>query len=108
MIRRPPRSTLFPYTTLFRSNKISPLQEYRGVHFAVLNDSWMIGFNDQSFLVMGPTPASGQSILRQNMANYLKQDDEQGIGSSKLFTKLDSIDSPMAMEIGRASCRERV
>src|SRR3712207_7076078 len=24
MIRRPPRSTLFPYTTLFRSNEISP------------------------------------------------------------------------------------
>src|SRR5258708_14862089 len=30
MIRRPPRSTLFPYTTLFRSNKA-------GVH-AVAND----------------------------------------------------------------------
>src|SRR2546426_2332723 len=25
MIRRPPRSTLFPYTTLFRSEKIHPL-----------------------------------------------------------------------------------
>src|SRR3712207_8332530 len=25
MIRRPPRSTLFPYTTLFRSNKIDRL-----------------------------------------------------------------------------------
>src|SRR2546423_11610893 len=25
MIRRPPRSTLFPYTTLFRSNKLRPL-----------------------------------------------------------------------------------
>src|SRR5256885_7898700 len=24
MIRRPPRSTLFPYTTLFRSRRISP------------------------------------------------------------------------------------
>ena len=24
MIRRPPRSTLFPYTTLFRSNKLLP------------------------------------------------------------------------------------
>src|SRR5260370_32863151 len=24
MIRRPPRSTLFPYTTLFRSNKSAP------------------------------------------------------------------------------------
>src|SRR3712207_7745094 len=27
MIRRPPRSTLFPYTTLFRSN---PVQAYNG------------------------------------------------------------------------------
>src|ERR1043165_1779878 len=25
MIRRPPRSTLFPYTTLFRSTPVSPL-----------------------------------------------------------------------------------
>src|SRR5260370_31109194 len=25
MIRRPPRSTLFPYTTLFRSNQLKPL-----------------------------------------------------------------------------------
>ena len=28
MIRRPPRSTLFPYTTLFRS-KVAELREYR-------------------------------------------------------------------------------
>jgi len=27
MIRRPPRSTLFPYTTLFRSDEIRPIQE---------------------------------------------------------------------------------
>src|SRR2546430_10626532 len=25
MIRRPPRSTLFPYTTLFRSHKVGPV-----------------------------------------------------------------------------------
>ena len=36
MIRRPPRSTLFPYTTLFRSN-LSPIQE--GILFHCLNDS---------------------------------------------------------------------
>src|SRR5258708_25045500 len=27
MIRRPPRSTLFPYTTLFRSDRSSPIPE---------------------------------------------------------------------------------
>src|SRR2546430_8533565 len=29
MIRRPPRSTLFPYTTLFRSNTQTPLEKRR-------------------------------------------------------------------------------
>src|SRR3712207_8957757 len=41
MIRRPPRSTLFPYTTLFRSTLIPPVcQEHRlpdhQLHLAVL------------------------------------------------------------------------
>src|SRR2546422_5301105 len=30
MIRRPPRSTLFPYTTLFRSRKTLKTREYQG------------------------------------------------------------------------------
>src|SRR3989475_7784732 len=30
MIRRPPRSTLFPYTTLFRSLRASPTESPRG------------------------------------------------------------------------------
>src|SRR5437588_9429247 len=30
MIRRPPRSTLFPYTTLFRSDRSVPLYPCRG------------------------------------------------------------------------------
>src|SRR3989442_14610049 len=29
MIRRPPRSTLFPYTTLFRSHQLAPRTEVR-------------------------------------------------------------------------------
>src|SRR2546422_7572508 len=32
MIRRPPRSTLFPYTTLFRSRHLDEEEARRGVH----------------------------------------------------------------------------
>src|SRR2546426_10574609 len=35
MIRRPPRSTLFPYTTLFRSDDPVPLQRVHRVHLLV-------------------------------------------------------------------------
>src|SRR2546430_7900358 len=36
MIRRPPRSTLFPYTTLFRSGKDTVLTEDAGLEGAVI------------------------------------------------------------------------
>src|SRR3712207_734153 len=38
MIRRPPRSTLFPYTTLFRSLLLSRLLELRGIDSIVLEN----------------------------------------------------------------------
>src|SRR5258708_26824757 len=31
MIRRPPRSTLFPYTTLFRSRSVHPMTVHAGI-----------------------------------------------------------------------------
>src|SRR3989441_8975512 len=34
MIRRPPRSTLFPYTTLFRSPHVGPFGESEGAHLS--------------------------------------------------------------------------
>src|SRR5437667_1176322 len=37
MIRRPPRSTLFPYTTLFRSRRPAVPQEQLGSHRAQLS-----------------------------------------------------------------------
>src|SRR3712207_7151382 len=38
MIRRPPRSTLFPYTTLFRSQKMEPLLIDLDAQFDALSD----------------------------------------------------------------------
>src|SRR2546426_7324059 len=48
MIRRPPRSTLFPYTTLFRSNGHAQLllqgaQNLRVAHFASKNPYLLAG-----------------------------------------------------------------
>src|SRR5438477_11885117 len=40
MIRRPPRSTLFPYTTLFRSNLLTPLSsDERNVQYTLPSSS---------------------------------------------------------------------
>src|SRR3712207_8287366 len=46
MIRRPPRSTLFPYTTLFRSHRHAGLPQARGVGEPLVADRVVAGGDD--------------------------------------------------------------
>src|SRR5260221_4930060 len=48
MIRRPPRSTLFPYTTLFRSAKQFEIIEAEGAELVVLARYMQVLSNDRS------------------------------------------------------------
>src|SRR2546425_7020304 len=48
MIRRPPRSTLFPYTTLFRSGEVQAVDEILGfirpaIAVGILKDGYAVG-----------------------------------------------------------------
>ena len=75
----------------------STVTECKGFHFAVLKDSWLVGFSSKALLVMGPVVAEAQAEMQRQMVRYLNADEDAGIKSSKLFAQLDSIDSPMAM-----------
>src|SRR5689334_24839938 len=46
MIRRPPRSTLFPYTTLFRSHDQVRRAAAPGVGDGVLEEARLVGFDE--------------------------------------------------------------
>lgn len=73
------------------------IKSKRGFHFTTVNDSWIIGFSDQSMLVMGPVTIDAQAELQNRMALYLKQDEGSSVRGTPLFDRLDSISSPMAM-----------
>src|SRR5216683_5567571 len=57
MIRRPPRSTLFPYTTLFRSHRRQSLGDESPVRAAVerAKDAAVIGAEDDERSIRGKT-----------------------------------------------------
>src|SRR2546430_3280652 len=59
MIRRPPRSTLFPYTTLFRSMSLSRIT--KGVHFSSPRTDMDLGKLD-GHLQMDEGDLSGNNI----------------------------------------------
>src|SRR3712207_9561624 len=81
MIRRPPRSTLFPYTTLFRSwNLFKSFEEYKDKIFSL---------SDQAIKIL-----THKDVLYDDTLAILQGD----------VTKAQDI----KQKIGRASCRERV
>src|SRR2546429_8100821 len=92
MIRRPPRSTLFPYTTLFRSNGLSVL-EIGGYSFgkpvritatAALGKSGLINIERESNL-SGRVHDKGVHIIAGYLRSRFAQDKPLSLAASVWF-----------------------
>src|SRR5258708_32506915 len=86
MIRRPPRSTLFPYTTLFRSRFSLVLAEEGGV----LNDFEREANFGPFLIVPGSGQAKLQPILREDAARCVVD----SIGRPDLLGKIIELRGP--------------
>src|SRR5258708_18606915 len=71
MIRRPPRSTLFPYTTLFRSPKASTFFELLG--FAILASGIFSGL---ALITYDPTDSIKLPAINENYENMVGRSEE--------------------------------
>ncbi len=65
--------------------------------FAVLKNSWVVGFSSDALLIMGPVLPAQQAEAKQQILRYFNQDEDNGIKTSPLFERLDSIDSAVAL-----------
>lgn len=70
---------------------------FRDAFFSTIRDSWMVGYNKQSLLIMGPIPLTKQEEAKATIAKYLQQDEEESILASPIYQVLDSLDSPMTL-----------
>src|SRR3712207_9302414 len=119
MIRRPPRSTLFPYTTLFRSDGQPGYLLHRGQHRLVpglprgdaphSGDRQQLHPQPSSEVEMTATETATSTPLVEvrNISKYFGsvialQDISMHVGAGEVLCLLGD------NEIGRASCRERV
>lgn len=67
------------------------------VKFSFFNNTWLVAYDDNAMMVTGPITAADKAETERRVVNYFKQDEEQSVVTSKLYSRLDSIDSPIAL-----------
>src|SRR5256885_5273139 len=87
MIRRPPRSTLFPYTTLFRSGNLLWLVLGLAVWLGLCAG---VGNLQRSFVAYG-TMLSGYSAAMVALLDFAHPDQVFALGWDRLFTALTRV-----------------
>src|SRR2546427_12964102 len=105
MIRRPPRSTLFPYTTLFRSAVAGHAQE----RLSHLPEPDRARHHRAGIGRLWPSPAK-ETHARLSQLGLLRSIQRKRL---RLCLAIDGARRHLlllraCLEIGRASCRERV
>lgn len=85
------------FNNMSKSGICTKITKKRGYKFTVLHGSWVVGFSDKAMLIMGPAVGSAQGEIQMQIAKYLNQYEDEGIKSSPMYDKLDSIDSKVAM-----------
>src|SRR3989475_12495122 len=107
MIRRPPRSTLFPYTTLFRSHLVRLAQ--RDVHFSTIGQPARLAGLLEPLVrdLDAPEILVERLVLRGDGYGVRRLEEFAPHHGSLVGARLAQLGHPV-LEIGRASCRERV
>lgn len=73
------------------------VEKKRGFRFTLLSNGFMAGFSDNALLLMGPMVEADKAEYINRMAKLLKQDEGQGVRSSRIYEALDTIDAPMRL-----------
>src|SRR3712207_9412115 len=107
MIRRPPRSTLFPYTTLFRSD-VQDLPETQRTAL-LLREIDALSY-DQIAEAMDTTVPSVKSLLVRARVALAEAAESRLLTCEEVRLELGGVAEGItrSTQIGRASCRERV
>lgn len=81
---------------LSRKGRCRPVEEWRGYRWTVLNERWMLGFDDHALLVMGPGFGGDVDVLRQEILKCFRQKTEEGGMVSSVYKDLSQQEAAFA------------
>lgn len=85
------------FTELAENGKCTKPEERRGNKFVTIGDSWLVGYSDDAMIVIGPITVMQRNATEQKMQRMFANKEGKGTQESKIFQRLDSLDSPVAL-----------
>lgn len=82
---------------LAKSGKASELKEIKEIKYAVVNKNFLVAYNENALLTVGPILAADESKIAKRLMKYLECDAERGIGSADIFKDIETNKSPISL-----------
>jgi hypothetical protein len=80
-----------------KAGKASEAKEIKDCRYAVVNRNFLVAYNDEALVAVGPILASDEQKMAKRMMRYLTLDPERGIGATDIFKELENTKSPVSL-----------
>lgn len=85
------------FSNLYKGGFSGEPMRRRGFSFSILYGTLIAGVSDNALIIMGPATVSEQPGWQNKIAEYLNQNEEEGIKGTQMFDCVDSMSSPVAI-----------
>ena len=80
-----------------KAGKASEAKEIKDCRYAVVNRNFLVAYNEDALVAIGPILASDEQKMAKRMMRYLTLDPERGIGATDIFKELENAKSPVSL-----------
>ncbi len=81
---------------LMQQGRATEIEKQRGYHWSVIEQKWLMCFDNDKALLMGPSVGSAQDGLRAKMVGLMQQSQKESAFNSLLYTYLKEKHEPIA------------
>ena len=84
-------------SVLAKTGKASEAKELKDCKYAVVNRNFLVAYNEDALVAVGPVIASDEQKMAKRLMRYLTLDPERGIGATDIYKELEDAKSPVSL-----------
>ena len=84
-------------SALAKAGKASEAKELKDCKYAVVNRNFLVAYNEDALVAVGPIIASDEQKVAKRMLRYLALDPERGIGATDIFKEIEGAKAPVSL-----------